>query len=179
MLNYSLPSNGPTKSPQVPLTSLIVDSFGPNKSKCNIGSVMVWDTTQANNSGSGFQTVTWLRWRTRSQQMWKQDLKRAPTFSTPTEADNQKEWWMMVHSLLLLLTDQDQVSTWDHALAKHITELCMGTTVKQTLDAARTDETMWNLPPVMNYELRKHKLTMDIPDIWMATWEHKCLNLHV
>lgn len=49
---------------------------------------------------------------------------------------------MMVHSLLLLLTDQDQVSTWDHALAKHITELCMGTTVKQTLDAARTDETM-------------------------------------
>lgn len=38
-----------------------MDSYRSNKSKCNIGSITLWDAAQANNSGSGFPAVTWLR----------------------------------------------------------------------------------------------------------------------
>lgn len=41
------------------------------------------------------------------------------------------EWWCILY--FLHLTDQDQVSSRDHALAKRVTELWMGTTVKHRL----------------------------------------------
>lgn len=41
------------------------------------------------------------------------------------------DWWCILY--FLHSTDQEQVSSWDHAFAKHVTELCTGTTVKHRL----------------------------------------------
>lgn len=53
------------------------------------------------------------------QPRWKLTIKR------------NGEWWCILYSLHS--TDQEQMTSWDHAFAKHVTELCMGTTVKQRL----------------------------------------------
>lgn len=52
-----------------------------------------------------------------------------------------------------------------HALAKHVSLSSVRGQLWniKTLDKARTDEMMWSLPPAMNYELRKHKLSIGYP----------------
>lgn len=62
---------------------------------------------------------TWREEPPHFQPQWKLTIRR------------NGEWWCILY--FLHSTDQEQVSSWDHAFAKHVTELCMGTTVKHRL----------------------------------------------
>lgn len=96
---------------------------------------VILSVLQANNSGSGFQNVTWLRPRTSIQLISKQDLKQGTCIFKPAKGW-QSEGTMSDGASTIPCSQQ--IKTWNtrpeipgsYALAKHITEFCTGTTVK-------------------------------------------------
>lgn len=97
---------------------------------------VIFSMLQAYNSGSGFQNVTWLRPRTNIQLISKQNLKQGTRIFNPDKG-RQSEGTMSDGTSAISCSQQ--IKTWNtrpvipgsYASAKHIIELCTGTTVKR------------------------------------------------
>lgn len=112
------------KATQVPLTLLVVDSCGSNERKCNIVSYrqIILDLGFRMSPGWG-HIQAYCRCEDRT-------CNEAPTCSTLVLADNQKEPLAMVHSFSCSQQIKTECLPRSRALAKHVTELYTGTTVK-------------------------------------------------
>lgn len=120
-----------------------------DQTKANV----ILSVLKANNSGPGFQNVTWLRPRTNVLQMWKHDLKRGTCISSPGDGW-QSEWTKSngASSISSYQQTKTECLSGSCALAKHATELCMGTTVKYN-DSWYSQDTQDDVKPPSSYEL--------------------------